>query len=80
MNSEPIGLSLTQEQTPMLVPNLPHLPVISFLKQLVFGDPNSFAPTLFIWWTILYLEMFPPVITNPVSPPPPLPRGTVGFN
>lgn len=60
--------------------SLPHPSKISFLNQLLFGDPNSFTPTLFIWWTILYSEMFPPVITNPVSPPPPLPRGIVGFN
>lgn len=61
-------------------PQPPHLSMISLLNQLLFGDPNSFTPTLFTWWTILYSEMFPPVITNPVSHPPPLPRGIVGFN
>lgn len=58
----------------------PHLSMISFLNQLLFGDPNSYTPPLFIWWTILYSETFSPVITNPVSHPPPLPRGIVGFN
>lgn len=82
MSSEATDLPLTQEQTPTSTPasGVPHGSPLSVVNQLLFGDPNSFAPILLICRTILYSEMFPSVITNLVSPPPPLPRGIVGFN
>ena len=81
MNSEPTDLPLTQEQTPTPMPSL-SLPI---LQDFISESVTLWRPQFLYTYSFYLVDntLFgnvPPVITNPVSHPPLLPRGTVGFN